>query len=38
MVRLGELPGADRLIQTNAFHGLAYMGFGMRATLNELKA
>jgi len=23
-VRLGELPGADRLIQTNAFHGLAY--------------
>ena len=24
MVRLGELPGADRLIQTNAFQGLAY--------------
>ena len=24
MVRLSELPGADRLIQTNAFHGLAY--------------
>jgi predicted ATPase/DNA-binding SARP family transcriptional activator len=24
MVRLSELPGADRLIQTNALHGLAY--------------
>jgi len=24
MVRLSELPGADRLIQTNAFHGLAF--------------
>ena len=24
MVRLGELSGADRLIQSNAFHGLAY--------------
>jgi predicted ATPase/DNA-binding SARP family transcriptional activator len=25
MVRLGELPGADRLIKSNAFHGLAYV-------------